>query len=93
MTESRQFEQGKEQKPVISDAAGRQAGSGPKHGREKARLKGNVWLTARSAHKKSEMKKPDTDGKVNPPLRGNRLLAESTDGLRPRKTVRELYIS
>lgn len=46
-----------------------------------------------SAHKKSEMKKPDTDGKVNPPLTGNRLLAESTDGLRPRKTVRELYIS
>lgn len=28
---------------------------------------GVVWLTARSAHKKSVMKKPDTDGKVNPP--------------------------
>jgi hypothetical protein len=29
MTESRQFEQGKEQKPVISDAARQQAGFGP----------------------------------------------------------------
>ncbi|ABQ61449.1 predicted protein [Brucella abortus bv. 4 str. 292] len=47
---------------------------------------------AGSAHKKSEMMKSDADGKVNPPLTGNRLLAESTDGLQPRKTVRPLYI-
>jgi len=46
MTESRQFEQGKEQKPVISEAAGRQAGVGPKNGREKGLVKGNVWSTA-----------------------------------------------
>lgn len=78
------------------DIRGRKAASWVRAGKLPGRLArkiGIVRWTARSAHKKSEMKKPDTDGKVNPPLTGNRLLAESTDGLRPRKTVRELYLS
>src|SRR5690606_12165050 len=51
------------------DIRGRKAASWVRAGKLPGRLArkiGIVRWTARSAHKESEMKKPDTDGKVNP---------------------------